>query len=212
MSTETDPNAAPATPPADATPSADTPALLGADAKPVDATPDPAAKPAEGDKPADDKPAAEPEYKFEPLEGVEFDTPHLEKFTALAKELKLPPADAQKIVTLASEMELARAAEHATTVKGWLDAVKTDKELGGDKLAENLATARKTFSLLPAEQAAELKGLLNQTGLEAHPAFFRLFHAVGKALSEDQFVPAGKAATGAPKTLAERMYPQTSAA
>lgn len=197
------------------TPSAETPSLLGTDA-PAAETPSAAeAKPGtEGEtKPKVEEPA-EVKYEFKPKEGVEFDPPSLDKFTALAKELKLSPEGAQQIVDLASEMELAHATAHAETVKGWLNEVKADKELGGDKLAENLAVARKTFSLLPEAQAKELKGLLNQTGLEAHPAFFRLFHAVGKALSEDSFVPGGKQPPAA-KSMAERLYgntPQTQAA
>jgi len=195
-----------------ADPSPDTPSLLGAETTPPaevktdDAKPDPDAKPAE-------KPAAEEEikYEFKPKDGVEFDAPQLDKFTALAKEHKLPADVAQKIVDLASEMELERVNQHTETVKGWLNEVKTDKELGGDKLAENLAVAKKTFDLLPAEQSKELKTLLNQTGLEANPLFFRLFHAVGKALSEDKFVPGGTRSV-APKSQAERLYPQHTSA
>ena len=201
--------------PAAAQPSPDTPSLLGAETTPPAAE----AKPGEGEaKPdteakADEKPAAEAEikYEFKPKDGVEFDTPQLDKFTALAKEHKLPADVAQKIVDLASEMELERVNQHTETVKGWLNEVKTDKELGGDKLAENLAVAKKTFDLLPAEQSKELKTLLNQTGLEANPLFFRLFHAVGKALSEDKFVPGGTR-SAAPKSQAERLYPQHTSA
>lgn len=208
--TTAEPVAAPSagtTPAVEVTAQPDAPGLLGTDDPVVEVKPgDEPAKPAE-----EPKPPAEVEYKFTAPDGVELDAPHLEKFTALAKELKLSPEHAQKAVDLVSQMELARIAEHAETVKGWLGAVKTDKELGGDKLPENLAVAKKVFSLLPEAQATELKGLLNQTGLEAHPVFFKLFHAVGKALSEDKFIPGGRAAV-APKSQAERLYPNTPSA
>lgn len=207
MTTETTATETPSTTPgAESTPSADNPSLLGTDT-PAETTETKTGE-AEAKPGAEETKPAEVEYKFEPLEGVQFDTPHLEKFTALAKEHKLPANVAQDIVKLASEMELARVAEHTETVKGWLGAVKADKELGGDKLPESLAVAKKTFGLLPKEQAAELKGLLNATGLEAHPAFFRLFHAVGKALSEDSFTPAGKA-PAVVGDAASRLYPTT---
>lgn len=198
-----------AAPAAAAAPAGDAPGLLGTETAPVAE-----AKLGEGDpaaKPGDPVKAVAPEYKFVAPEGVEFDAPSLEKFTALAKELNLSPENAQKAVDLVSQMEVQRVQQHTETVKGWLSAVKADAELGGDKLAENLAVAKKTFSLLPEAMATELKGLLNQTGLEAHPVFFRLFHAVGKALSEDKFVPSGRAAAP-PKTQAERLYPSSTAA
>lgn len=197
--------------PAAATPSGEQPNLLGGNT-PGEGTPAAEAKPGTEPKTDGDKPAGEGEvkYEFKAPEGIEFDQPHLEKFTALAKELKLKPEDAQKAVDLVAAMELEKVQQHTETVKGWLAEVKADKELGGDKLAENLVVAKKTFDLLPEGDAKALRGLLNQTGLEAHPVFFRLFHAVGKALSEDKFVPGGKRPAVA-GDMATRLYGNTPA-
>lgn len=199
--------------PAAATPSAETPDLLGGDT-PTEGTPAAEAKPGTEAKPGEAKPGeakpaeAEVKYEFKAPEGIEFDQPSLEKFTALAKELKLKPEDAQRAVDLVAQMELQKVNEHAETVKAWTNEVKNDKELGGDKLQDNLVIAKKTFSLLPEKDAAQLKEILNQTGLQAHPVFFRLFHAVGKALSEDSFVPGGKRPAPA-GDAASRLYPTT---
>lgn len=184
--------------------------LLGSEVTTTETTTE--AKTGEQAKPGTETKTEDVKYEFKTPDGIEFDAPHLEKFTTLAKEHKLAPDVAQKFLDLAGEMETARGQQHAETVKGWLATVKGDKELGGDKLAENLAVARKTFDLLPKEQADELKGLLNQTGLEAHPVFFRLFHAVGKALSEDSFVPGGKAPSAGVKDIASRLYPSSTPA
>lgn len=130
-------------------------------------------------------------YEFTTPEGIQLDAGRLEKFTALATELKLPADKAQALVDMAVEVEVQRVEAFNKQKVDWVEELKADKELGGDKLLQNLATAKKVFSILPEAQAKELKDLLNATGLEANPAFFRFFHAVGTRLSEDSFVPAG---------------------
>lgn len=146
-------------------------------------------------------------YEFEIPQGIEVDQARLDQFKGLAKELGLTADAAKKVVA----MEVARvqqaAEQHLKTITGWADAVKSDKEIGGDKLAENLATARKAIDLGPPE----LKELLNSTGLGNHPAVVKWALAVGKKLSEDAFVPGGK--TTVPQNTEEaraaRMYPTT---
>lgn len=152
---------------------------------------------------------AEPDivYEFKAPEGVVLDDKRVEKFTAIAKDLKLPADKAQALVDLATEVEVARKAEHQAIVAKWVDDVANDKELGGEKLDENLATAMKTYDLLPADEAKALKDMLNLSGFGNHPSLIRLFHKVGKALSEDRFVPGGKAPNGAEVSIAKRMYP-----
>lgn len=148
-------------------------------------------------------------YEFEIPQGIEVDQARLDQFKGLAKELNLTADAAKKVVA----MEVARvqqaAEQHLKTITGWADAVKADKEIGGDKLTENLATARKAIDLGPPE----LKALLNSTGLGNHPAVVKWALAVGKKLSEDAFVPGGK--TTVPQNTEEaraaRMYPTTAA-
>lgn len=149
---------------------------------------------------------AEVVYEFKAPEGVVLDDKRIEKFTTIAKDLKLPADKAQALVDLATEVEVARKAEHQAIVAKWVDEITNDKDLGGDKLDTTLATAQKVYSLLPAEEAKALKDMLNVSGFGNHPSVIRLFHSVGKALSEDRFVPSGKAAAtnDAP---AKRMYP-----
>lgn len=147
--------------------------------------------PAEGDKPADTP--AEIVYEFKAPEGVTLDQARVEKFTALAKDLKLPADKAQALVDIATEVEVQRTKEHADLVASWVDQIANDKELGGDKLDETLSTAKKVYSLLPAEEAESFKAMLNASGFGNHPSMVRLLHAVGKALSEDKFVPGSTA-------------------
>ena len=149
---------------------------------------------------------ADPVYEFKLPEGVQgFDQPVLDKFTTIAKETKVSPEVAQKFLDLAAEQRLALDNNRVEMVKGWAESVKTDKEIGGDKLTENLATAKKAIDLGPPE----LKDLLNVSGLGNHPAVVKWAIAVGKALSEDRFVPGSKAPAGADKTAAQRLYDKT---
>jgi hypothetical protein len=87
-------------------------------------------------------------------------------------------------------MAQRQADAHAQLVETWTEQVKTDKEIGGDKLAENLGVARKAIDTFGSP---ELKALLNSTGLGNHPEVVKLAFKVGKAISEDGFV------SGSPK-------------
>lgn len=145
--------------------------------------------------------AAEVKYDFKLPDGVEPDQKALDEFTKVAKELKLSPESAQKLVDLRSAAVQAAKDQHVATVKGWADEVKADKDLGGDKLPESLAVAKKAIDLGPPE----LKALLEESGLGNHLAVFKWAHAVGKALSEDTF----KAGSNAPvesKSTASVLY------
>lgn len=146
--------------------------------------------------------AAEVVYEFTAPEGVELDKASTEEFVAIAKELKLPKEQAQKVVDLAVKREQARAEAFANQVSEWEASVKADKELGGDKLPETLATCRKAIDLGPPE----LRDLLSSTKMGSHPAVVKWAYAVGKALSEDKFVTGGNGAK-VNKDAAQVLYP-----
>ena len=76
-----------------------------------------------------------------------------------------------------------------------------DKEFGGPALAENLSVAKKA---LDAFGTAELRTLLNESGLGNHPEIVRLFFRAGKAISEDRVVTGstGQAKAG-PKSFSD---------
>jgi hypothetical protein len=156
----------------------------------------PTAKPGESAQPV-----AEIVYEFKTPEGVELDKTSVDEFTAIAKELKLPKDAAQKVVDLAVKREAGRLEAHKTMVGEWAETVKADKELGGDKLDQTLATAKKAIDLGPPE----LKEMLNTTGLGNHPAVVKWAYTIGKALSEDRFV-SGKAGEK-PATVASTLFP-----
>lgn len=148
------------------------------------------------------EPVVPESYDLKMPEGVQLDSAAAEEFTTIAKELKLDQAAAQKLADVGAKMAQRQAEAHAQLVDSWTEQVKADKEIGGDKLDENLGIARKAIETFGSP---ELKSLLNSTGLGNHPEFVKLAFKVGKAISEDRFV------TGAPKgsetDMAKKMFP-----
>lgn len=171
-------------------------------------------KPAEGTPPkeGEQKPNGEtkstdvPEaYTFTMPEGVELDGEAAAEFSALAKELKLPAAEAQRVADIAIKMAQKQAEQTAKVVKDWAEQSKADKEFGGDNLDVNLAIAKKAID---AFGSAELKTLLNTSGMGNHPEFIRFAFKAGKAISEDTFVKGGNPATSNVNVpLEKRLYP-----
>jgi hypothetical protein len=141
-------------------------------------------------------------YDLKMPEGVELDQAAASEFTAIAKELKLDQAAAQKLADVGAKMVQRQAEAHAKLVESWVEQVKTDKDIGGDKLAENLGVARKA---LEAFGTPELRDVLNATGLGNHPEVIRAFYKVGKAISEDRFV--GGAPKGGTDDPAKKLFP-----
>lgn len=135
-------------------------------------------------------PAAPESYDLKMPEGVELDQAAAAEFTAIAKELKLDQAAAQKLADVGAKMAQRQVEAHAKLVESWVEQVKTDKEIGGDRFEENLGIARKA---LEAFGTPALRDVLNATGIGNHPEVIRAFYKVGKAISEDRFV------AGAPK-------------
>lgn len=153
----------------------------------------------------DDPSATVPEkYEFDAPEGMELDGVAVGEFSELAKELKLPQAEAKRVVDVAIKMAQRRAEDTAKTVKGWADQCKADKEFGGDNLDANVAVAQKAIDTFGTP---ELKAILSQSGWGNHPEFVRFAYKAGKAISDDTFVKGGNPASSNDKPMANRMYP-----
>lgn len=141
-------------------------------------------------------------YEFKMPEGMDLDTTAASEFSALAKELKLDQPTAQKVADIGAAMATRQAEAHAELVQGWVESVKTDKEIGGDKLAENLGVARKALDQFGSQEARDI---LNNSGLGNHPAVIKMFLAIGKAIGDDGFVKGSP--PGSSESAADKMYP-----
>lgn len=171
----------------------------GAESSPTNPTPTEAT-------PAPTTPPAEPEVdvEFDVPEGVALDEQGATEFKALAKELKLQPEAAKKLADLAASRARAQHEAHAALIESWAESVKTDKEIGGEKLAENLAVAKRAVDTFGSPA---LKELLNQTGLGNHPEVVKAFFKAGKAISEDGFVRGAPKAPATESDLAKSLFP-----
>lgn len=144
-------------------------------------------------------------YTLTAPEGTALDASVVTKFSEVAKALDLSQTAAQKIVeSLAPTIAAANAERIATYRADLVAQVKADKDLGGDKLDENLAVANRG---LKAYGSPALRTLLNTSGLGDHPEVLRLLFKVGQSISEDGKVfTGGSQPTNAEKTAAQRMY------
>lgn len=187
------------------TPAADTTTKVD-DGKATDAE----GKPASGDKAAEGAPETYSDFKAP--DGVQVAPEQATEFKALAKELNLSQEKAQKVFDAATKLAQQGQAQAETkivdTIKStheqWVAETKADKEIGGDKLAENLAKAQ---AAMKATSTPQLQTLLDKSGLGNHPEVIRHFLKIAPAFSQDKHVPGGKAPAGDSKSAEKVLYP-----
>lgn len=145
-------------------------------------------------------------YDFKAPEGTEFDPEILDSFSGAAKAANLTQEAAQKLIETMAPAIAARQVDQVKAIQSeWLEAAKTDKEFGGDKLQESLSVAKKAydaFDPIPqGETTTGLRKLLEETGMGNHPEIIRFLYRAGKAISEDKFV-GGTAGSAKPDAVA----------
>lgn len=145
----------------------------------------------DGDKAQQSQSVAPEKYEFKPPEGQAFDSDVLNVFSNVAKEQNLSQDAAQSIL---DQLAPALASKHARLVDEartlWADEAKADKEIGGEKFAENMAAYAKTVKTFASEG---LQNLLKESGLDNHPEVIRMFLKINKSISEDRMVSGGSA-------------------
>lgn len=149
--------------------------------------------------------------KYEPFkmpENVTVDQKSLEDFMPVAKELGLSQTSAQKIIdTYATKILPGLAAQHAEAIaaqdKSWVDTIKADKEIGGEKFAENMEFVKTTLNRFATPGLVKY---LNDTRLGNHPELVRVFYKIGKSMTEDSVAGAGAGGAGE-KDAASVLYP-----
>jgi hypothetical protein len=184
-------------------PSAETdaakPGTETAEVKPDEAT----GEKSEGEESDKDKPVDVPEkYEFTAPEGVELDAAAVAEFEPIAKELKLTNDQAQKLVDLQTKFVQKQHEQWNRTVETWVSEIKSDKEIGGQALTENVKHAQRAITQFGTP---ELKAALDTTKMGNHPELVRVFARIGKAMAEDTFV-SGSKPSNANKSAAEILY------
>lgn len=187
--------------PAPVAPPAAAPASAPAAAPAAPAAVVPGEAPASTEAPT--APTAPEKYDFKSADG-KVDPAVLAKFEGVARELNMTQAQASKLLdTVLPEIDAAQKARQDSAIASWAEAAKSDKEFGGDKLADNLAVAKKA---LDAFGSPELTAMLNATGLGNHPEIIRAFFRAGQKISSGNFVPSGQGASKA-TDAGSKLYP-----
>ena len=156
-------------------------------------------------------------YTFEPPEGLTIDEEtkgKIEAFADQAREMGLSQKQYQSLIEYdinrAQQLNEAAVESWNGRVEDWRKSAKADKEIGGEKFAENLKVAE---SAIKQFGDADLRALLkspspeNPNGLAIgnHPAVLRFLNRVGKAIADPKLLQ-GDAAPQTEGTL-RRMYP-----
>ena len=156
-------------------------------------------------------------YTFEPPEGLDLDDEtkgRIDAFADTAREMGLSQKQYQSLIEYdinrAQQLNDVAVESWNGRVEDWRKSAKADKEIGGEKFAENLKVAENAIKQFGD---ADLRALLkspsqdNPNGLAIgnHPAVLRFLNRVGKAIADPKLLQ-GDAAPQTEGTL-KRMYP-----
>lgn len=143
------------------------------------------------------------DYKdFELPEGMELDENLLKEAAPLFSELGLTKEQAQKFVDLQAKQVQSQVEAHTKQVNEWTEAVKNDKELGGEDFDKNIGVAKLGIEKVGSP---ELKELMDNYGIGSHPEVVRAFYKIGKLVQEDN-PESGARVSNTQKSVVERLY------
>jgi len=151
----------------------------------------------------------EPEtYDLKAPEGSNFDDAYISEVENWAKERGYSNDEAQEIIDREHDAS-SRAVEaietrHQQQVQEWIEAAKSDKEIGGEKFEESTNLAKKVVQRFGTDK---LREDLKKTEMGNYPEFMRFCVRVGRAMSEDTLVTGGYTEPAGEKTDAEVFYP-----
>lgn len=142
-------------------------------------------------------------------EGMELDADAFAAAAPVLKELNVPKEAAQKLVDVAASM-VSKAVKTATdahlqTVENWGSQTKAEFGKGGEAAFDKeRAIAQAAINRFMSEDERQQ---LQHYGLGNFPAVFRMAHALGTMMAEDNLsLPNGQGG-GKEETLAEVWYP-----
>lgn len=178
-------------------------------------TTEPDSAPDKGEAKTDPQPKAPELYEFDVPEGMPDDFAKDEAvFDALAdasREIDLTQEQAQGLIDKVLPVMHRRQVEQQDALhQKWTADTKADQEIGGTKLNENLATAKKAVEAYGSDALQEL---LNSP-FGSHPEVVRFLVKVGKTLSEDTFVGGTRGGQSVDlndeAAIARALYPKSS--
>ncbi len=168
----------------------------------VDATPVAPQVPAVEAKTEDTQPevkVAPERYELKLEENSLLGADDLERIEAVARQQGLSNEDAQAFVDK-QQAEVFAIIEKRK--EAWHKESSMDKEIGGEKFAENAELAKRAFDRVAPEG---LKAEMDRTGYGNHPLVLKMFVNLGRMMANDKLVQGG-AGGSTSKSAAELLY------
>lgn len=85
----------------------------------------------------------------------------------------------------------------------WVADAAADSEIGGAKAGDNAELAKRVYTRFGTKEFGQM---LEETGLGNHPEFVRIFHRIGKTMTDDQLEIPKSESTQEKGDLATRLY------
>lgn len=104
---------------------------------------------------------------------------------------------------LSDQMKASQEAFSAQQ-QSWVDELKADKEIGGEKLDRSIMVAQKAFNKYAND---ELRETLTNTGLDRHPDMFRFFVKLANDVLDDSEL-SGEGSQSSGDDIYDRWYPK----
>lgn len=135
-------------------------------------------------------------------DGMKIDEKRMSSFKTVAKELGLTKEQAQKLVDM--DAESIKNAD-----KAFLDMKASWKsetmKMLGENAEQKIGEAAAAFKRFGDDEFVKL---MQDTGLENHPAVVRVFRAIGSKIAVDKTVSATSSGVKSSMTLSEALYGQ----
>lgn len=212
-------------------PKVDAPAETPIEAKPLlaqaeETAPVEVVKTEGADKPLDApvEPIPLPVYEFNLPEGAEADNPRFKSFqTKLGEFQNLSKAEQAAVQKFGQEMIDMHIEDTKTVVeslnksnwdwfnnrnKEWLETAKKDPSIGGDNWDSTVSSAQQAISLYGGNksQQIEVAKMLQETGVENHPALLRFLSNITKIAAKEGSPVSSQSAPVQKAGIAQSMY------
>ena len=129
-------------------------------------------------------------------EGFELNETVAQNLAGVCQEMGLSQKAFSQIV---NKMTPVLEEQQQAAVQGFreanLKAFYEDKELGGARAKETIASANKAYTSLVPQG---LQDIFRQTGLNTHPDMIRMFHSISQKMSDDTVLRGGRSAAERP--------------
>lgn len=153
--------------------------------------------------PTEPSKAPETYADFTVPEGFKIDADLLAKATPIFKELGLTQAQAQQLISLQADREVALgkapADAYATLRKDWVAATTADKDMAAHTVdgktgldAVKIDIGRALSALGDTKLTDEFRAAMDLTGAGDHPAFVKALWKLSQLVGEGSHVPGGK--------------------